>query len=196
VNFNILTLFQREIQPEFGRRKMISRRAIPTLLTATVVVLFAIASVDIVNSFSVSVPPVRSVCRTMVPGHHEYKPQTSESPFAVSTDVNEIKERGVVEVTLHGLGNHTFKGFYLQARGSKNTPIGMFNSNSLAKTHSCGGVRSNAAHHGSPDEKSRVSVSWHAPAGYKGDIQFQATFVENFVHFWTPVKAPEVVKVG
>jgi len=174
---------------------MISRQFIPTMVSATIVVLFAVASVDIVSSFSVSVPPVRTVCRTMHPGHDKYKPQTSESPFSVTTDVTEVPERGVVEVTLHGLGNRTFKGYYLQARGSKDTPIGMFNSNSLAKTHSCGGIRGNAAHHANSEEKDRISVSWLAPPGYNGDVTFTATFVETYVHFWTQVKAP-VVKVG
>jgi len=151
-----------------------------------------------VDCFSVSVPPIRSVCRTMVPGHDKYQPQNitaSPSPFSVVVDQNSVAGGDTVDITLFGNDGKQFIGYYLQARDSKNSPVGMFNPNSLAKTHSCGGIRGNAAHHANPEKKDKVKISWKAPKKYQGDIQFYATFVENYVTFWTMVKAPEVVKV-
>lgn len=60
-------------------------------------VIFLITLIDRASSFSVSVPPVKSVCRSMQPGHDKYKPQTSDSPFLVSTDVSEIAGGNIVE---------------------------------------------------------------------------------------------------
>jgi len=44
-------------------------------------------------------------------------------------------------VTIFGNDGRQFIGYYVQARDMKNSPIGMFNGNTLAKTHSCGGIR-------------------------------------------------------
>ncbi|CAL8094434.1 unnamed protein product [Orchesella dallaii] len=164
------------------------------LCSNIVLFLVVILAVDNVSSFSVSVPPVKSVCRSMQPGHDKYKPQTIDSPFSVSTDISEVQGGSVVEVLLQGSGNKTFKGYYLQARDSNDSPIGMFNSNTLAKVHSCGGIRANAAHHANSEEKNRIAVSWMAPKRYSGEITFTATFVENYVVFWTQVKA-QTIKV-
>lgn len=164
------------------------------LRSSIILFLVIIMSVDNVKSFSVSVPPVKSVCKSMHPGHDKYKPQTVDSPFSVSTDITEVQGGSVVEVLLQGSSNKTFKGYYLQARDSHDAPIGMFNSNTLAKVHSCGGIRANAAHHANSEEKDRIRVSWMAPKRYSGDITFTATFVENYVQFWTQVKA-QTIKV-
>lgn len=59
--------------------------------------LVTVLAIDIVTSFSVSVPPVKSVCKSMHPGHDKYKPQESDSPYLISTDVTEIPSGGVVE---------------------------------------------------------------------------------------------------
>jgi len=172
---------------------MFSKSFPKSFLTA---VLLAVICVDIANSFSVSVPPVKSVCKSMHPGHHKYKPQEVESPFSITTDVSEVRGGNVVEIQLQGLGNRTFKGYYLQARDHNESPIGMFNPNTLAKVHNCGGVRSNAAHHANSEEKERVIVSWVAPKRFSGDITFTVTMLENFVTFWLQMKAPPVKVVS
>lgn len=61
------------------------------------VVLSVICIIASVSCFSVSVPPVKSVCRSMQPGHDKYKPQTSDSPFLVSTDSLEVQGGNIVE---------------------------------------------------------------------------------------------------
>lgn len=69
--------------------------------------ILAVVLIDSISSFSVSVPPVRSVCKSMQPGHDKYKPQTAPSPFIVRTDVTEIKGGNAVE------GNLKFKVFLI-----------------------------------------------------------------------------------
>lgn len=59
--------------------------------------ILSVMLIDSISSFSVSVPPVRSVCRSMQPGHDKYKPQTAPSPFIVRTDATEIKGGNAVE---------------------------------------------------------------------------------------------------
>ena len=43
-----------------------------------------------VNSFSASVPPLRSVCTNMLPHHDVYKPQSSEAPFEITVSSNTV----------------------------------------------------------------------------------------------------------
>lgn len=45
-------------------------------------------------------------------------------------------------VTIYAKNGEKFKGFYVQARDEKGTPIGTFNENTNAKTHSCSGIKS------------------------------------------------------
>lgn len=48
--------------------------------------------VHFADSFSVSVPATRSVCKSMKPGHDQYKPQaSSSSPGNVTTDITQVR---------------------------------------------------------------------------------------------------------
>ena len=49
---------------------------------------------------------------------------------------------GFFSVTLKSTGTAKFKGFYLQGRNEDSKPVGSFANNDVAKTHSCGGIRS------------------------------------------------------
>ncbi len=49
------------------------------------------------DAFSVSVPPVRSVCKSMTPGHDKTKAQQSSPPYSVTTDVTQVSGGNTVE---------------------------------------------------------------------------------------------------
>lgn len=91
---------------KFTSLKMGYRENVLRCFSITVFIL-AVVLIDSISSFSVSVPPVRSVCKSMQPGHDKYKPQTAPSPFIVRTDVTEIKGGNAVE------GNLNFKVFLI-----------------------------------------------------------------------------------
>lgn len=44
-------------------------------------------------------------------------------------------------VKLSGIGGAEFKGFYVQARDSTRSPIGVFIKADGVKTHGCGGIK-------------------------------------------------------
>ncbi|OXA44906.1 putative defense protein isoform X2 [Folsomia candida] len=153
--------------------------------------------VHFADSFSVSVPATRSVCKSMKPGHDQYKPQaSSSSPGNVTTDITQVRGGETVDVTIYARNGEKFKGFYIQARDEKGAPIGTFNENTYVKTHSCGGIKSNAAHHVNSEDKTKVQVSWTAPANYNGRVQILATIVQRFNTYWTGIKANAISVVG
>jgi len=163
------------------------------LLFLTALVVF---SVDYVTSFSSGVPPLRSVCLGMTPQHEKYTPQTSAAPYSITISNTTVNGGNNIEVILRSTGDAKFKGFYIQGRDDKGNPVGSFEINKVAKAHSCGGIKRNAAHHANgKEEKTEARIVWEAPSNYNGGIQFIGTFVKDFVHIWAGVTAePLTVK--
>lgn len=64
------------------------------IILVTLSVIFQFEGVE---PFSVSVPPVRSVCKNMTPGHDKYKPQSSTAPYNVTTDIAQVTGGETVE---------------------------------------------------------------------------------------------------
>ncbi|XP_003197897.2 putative defense protein 3 [Danio rerio] len=132
---------------------------------------------------------VSGVCSSMVPGHNgTYSSTNLDSPYTVTSDVLYYTDGQVITVTLQG-NNTEFRGFLLQARNGME-PVGTFtivgNSSQLLNC----GTEGSAVSHNSSTLKSTVVAQWNAPNINNTDIQFRATFVQNFSVYWVGVASP------
>lgn len=138
-------------------------------------------------------PKNHKVCEALRPHHAGALPQTSASPYIVTTVKDKVPLNTPVEVTLTSTGNATaFKGFVMQARpaaygGAR--PIGMFviDDPTHSKPLNCYSMNDTVTH-SSPIDKSSITFKWLPPGGYTGAVYFQAAFVQVFPIFWINVR--------
>ncbi|CAL8398018.1 unnamed protein product [Arctogadus glacialis] len=143
---------------------------------------------------------VAPACSNMVPSHTG-SPQTGPSPFYVTSSNTTYQDGDTITVQLQSTGATPFKGFLLQARevGGDETPLGSFTvAVGDAQTLSCGLKSPNSAvSHTSPSDKNLISATWTAAASENPkDIEFRATFVENYSRFWVSVRSPILIYSG
>jgi len=155
------------------------------LATAFLTVSF----LSMAHGFTAGAPPLKTVCRDMVPQHHEYKPQPTASPYLISVDKTAADGGTVLRIRINStdaLGTKV-RGFYIQARDSEtNMPIGTFSTSNNVGTHSCNGKRMNAATHTNGNIlKDYVDVEWTAPFDYEGEVLILGTVLRDFVTFWS-----------
>jgi len=143
-----------------------------------------------VLSYPNEVPATDSVCRTMTPGHGP-RPKDGPSVYKITPQVTSVPHDGILEVELKG--EKDFRGFYVQARNANGEPIGTFiPKDANTKVHNCFGGKNNGIFHGSRGTRNNVVVSWKPPKDYSGNVNFVATFVQDFDNFWTNVNGGSV----
>lgn len=161
-------------------------------------VLMAI-SVPSALAFSNGTSKMHHVCKTLKPHHNESVPQTGAAPYQVTTAKDRVPIGGPVLVSLVSRTGTPFKGFMLQARPRplrKLTPFGAFQllDASRSRLMDCVMVANDTVTHNSPVPKTHISFKWFPPKGFRGDVYFEATFVQSFAIFWT--KLVKKVSVG
>lgn len=158
------------------------------VLTLLVIVLFPEGR----DAYSSGAPNTESACQSMFPAGHGVPAQVSPSPVTFNmTEGKTFKAGDYIPVTLRTTDAKGFDGFFIQARlvNSNSTIAGMIFSDGLPstmKTLNCLGMTQSAVTHSSKDEKSSVTVYWHA-ANVTGNVFFRATVVREKVEFWVNV---------
>ncbi|KAG9264787.1 putative ferric-chelate reductase 1 [Astyanax mexicanus] len=147
-----------------------------------------------------SIGNISVVCDTMMPGHG-YVPQNTTPPFRITASNTTYAPGDTITVSLSSTQSGTvFVGFMLQALRTVNgAPVGSFSSsnNSLFRLHSCSSVTNSTISHATGADKAQFVATWVAPPGSSpGNIQFCATFVKNFVQYWTMVKSPVITSAS
>ncbi|KAK2901112.1 hypothetical protein Q8A67_009227 [Cirrhinus molitorella] len=149
-------------------------------------------NIHAVTAFSNGV--VTQACSSMTPSHRSNAPSMLVPPYTVTTDVSNYTEGQMITVTLQANAT-AFRGFLLQAR-NQNGPVGTFtvmgNDSQLLTCTTEGSTVS----HTSSVNKSTIVAQWKAPNTNNADIQFRATFVQNFSLYWVGVESVPVRFVG
>lgn len=142
-----------------------------------------------------------SVCNTMLPFHGGgIPPLTTTSPFRITPVTSVVGSGQELQVEIESFpANVVFKGFMIQARNRfpPNEVLGQFQltDESAVKLINCGG-EANTATHTNTQTKKDLALEWIAPAGFKGEVVFNATIAQDYDKFWvgiqsTPVKIVE-----
>lgn len=142
-----------------------------------------------------------SVCDTMLPFHGGgIPPLTTTSPFRITPVTSVVGSGQELQVEIESFpANVVFKGFMIQARNRfpPNEVLGQFEltDESAVKLINCGG-EANTATHTNTQTKKDLALEWIAPAGFKGEVVFNATIAQDYDKFWvgiesTPVKVVE-----
>ncbi|XP_065088030.1 putative ferric-chelate reductase 1 homolog isoform X2 [Ochlerotatus camptorhynchus] len=142
-----------------------------------------------------------SVCNTMLPFHGGgIPPLTTTSPFRITPVTSVVGSGQELQVEIESFpANVVFKGFMIQARNRfpPNEVLGQFEltDESAVKLINCGG-EANTATHTNTQTKKDLALEWIAPAGFKGEVVFNATIAQDYDKFWvgiesTPVKVVE-----
>ncbi|KAJ0059685.1 hypothetical protein NL108_009823 [Boleophthalmus pectinirostris] len=134
---------------------------------------------------------VTESCVSMEPQHGSI-PQTSVSPFRVSTEKTNYTAGQDVTVSLTATSSDVFEGFLLQARETASgAAVGSFHSApSGTHTLTCGGKASSALAHSSSSGKKSIQVKWR-PVSDRA-VKFYATFVKTKNTYWVAVASPQV----
>ncbi|KAJ8277992.1 hypothetical protein GJAV_G00082530 [Gymnothorax javanicus] len=159
--------------------------------------LFSIAClIRIANCYSSG--EVSASCSDMTPGHVGGTAQSTPSPYEIILDRSNYATGDEITVTLQA-SSSPFLGFMLQAHEvGGNAPIGSFSVTSeQTRLLSCGGITNSAITHRSSAQKTTIQGLWRAPtSGLLKDIEFRATFVQNFTTYWLQVKSSRVAYSG
>lgn len=142
-----------------------------------------------------------SVCNTMLPFHGGgIPPLTTTSPFRITPVASVVGSGQELQVEIESFpANVVFKGFMIQARNRfpPNEVLGQFEltDESAVKLINCDGA-ANTATHTNTQTKKDLALEWIAPAGFKGEVVFNATIAQDYDKFWvgiesTPVKVVE-----
>ncbi|XP_052772855.1 ferric-chelate reductase 1-like [Mya arenaria] len=130
-------------------------------------------------------------CLTMFPKHNGQQRQTAPSHFRFHLQTASSFRPGDsinVSVTSEKAG-HALTGIQLRARptsGDRERIVGQFVAWPEEKTQALdclGGIR-NLITHSNNEPVTTLTFTWRAPDVNVGDVQFIATFVEDFDHFW------------
>lgn len=112
-----------------------------------VVIAIALIAVPVAWGYSAGAPP--DVCGDLLPKHH-VAPQSSASPYRVSTTADKVRSGDTITITIAGQSSKdTIKGFFAEVTDESGRPIGSFDidpSNPHIQTRNCAGgskVRSN-----------------------------------------------------
>ncbi|ESO90386.1 hypothetical protein LOTGIDRAFT_164312 [Lottia gigantea] len=151
-------------------------------------------NINLVRGFAEG--PPTSTCITQFPKHENAeKQQTGTPPFKITVDPASYKPSETITVGLETLQqvNKTFQGILVSAHrksGNREEILGMFTEVQIEKmkTLSCFGGKSNVAVHKNNNPVDSLVVKWIPHFNY-GDVEFRATFLENFTTFWTGITA-------
>ncbi|XP_047424435.1 putative ferric-chelate reductase 1 [Mugil cephalus] len=136
---------------------------------------------------------VTESCEDMHP-HHGTKPQTSPSPFSITTDNTTYTPGQDVTVQLWAPDSTTFSGFLLQARevGGQSVAVGKYYTiTEDVQVLTCSKRPSSAVSHTSDSAKSYIEVTWRPEdSEHVKAVQFHASFVQNYTTFWVDVTSP------
>ncbi|XP_076833523.1 putative ferric-chelate reductase 1 [Brachyhypopomus gauderio] len=153
------------------------------------------------GTFSYSAGNIAGACEDMMPLHTSFKPQATTAPFGITVSSTTYTPGDLITVTLKAVVNGTnFKGFMLQARKTGVTgAVGYFSSSSTTqfRLHNCSNTQSSAISHASGENKMRFESTWVAPSHHSlGNIEFCATFVEEYDAFWMVKSSPVLSTAG
>ncbi|XP_034166527.2 putative ferric-chelate reductase 1 [Pangasianodon hypophthalmus] len=140
---------------------------------------------------------IAPVCDSMMPTHTPFMPQNITEPYRVRVDRRTCRPGDMIRVTLESVDSTEFEGFMLQARPSSgNSAVGYFmpGNASLVRLHNCFNTEKSAISHSGANELTRIEVMWVAPlTAAPEDITFCATFVKNYIEFWTMVSSHTIL---
>ncbi|XP_078136990.1 putative ferric-chelate reductase 1 isoform X1 [Sander vitreus] len=140
---------------------------------------------------------VTDSCVDLLPHHSGQSPQTKPAPFTVAMDRSSYKLGDPVKVTLQA-STSPFTGFLLEAREVGGlSPVGSFSMvPANAQLLTCSQKTNSAVAHNSGSTKTSIQVTWTLASGNAKNIQFHASFVQNFNTFWVDVTSPALTFVA
>ncbi|XP_042893627.1 putative defense protein Hdd11-like [Penaeus japonicus] len=134
-----------------------------------------------------------STCETMLPQGLVAAPQTSDAPFVLLVPEEMIPSGSEVNVVLAGFDPEVkFEGFFIEAYGASEQPIGTFVTAPMKLD--CGGPAT-AAYSADSTEKVVQMLSWKSPENMKGTVTFRGTVIMNNEIFWVNVVSKKVMLV-
>jgi hypothetical protein len=130
-------------------------------------------------------------CREMKPHHNGSQEMETDSPYKIY--VKKVDRSTYNLVLRNKKDNGTpFKGFILQARDDNyDSPVGEFflkGSNAIKFMNCSMAFPMSSITHTNREPKVSVEVDWKAPTGFKGDVVFKATVVQQFNTFWADLE--------
>ncbi|XP_061096392.1 putative ferric-chelate reductase 1 isoform X2 [Conger conger] len=134
----------------------------------------------------------------MKPRHTGTTDQSTPSPYNITSDRNSYITGDEITVTLQ-TSSTPFRGFMLQAREVGGSgPVGSFSiTDEQAQLLLCNALPNSAVTHTSKSLKYNITAIWRAPtSGRLKDIEFRATFVQNFSTYWLQVNSSKVIYSG
>ncbi|XP_061877824.1 putative ferric-chelate reductase 1 isoform X2 [Entelurus aequoreus] len=132
---------------------------------------------------------VADSCEDLHPRHSGLNPQRDAAPFIVTAD----PFREEVTVQLTAPDSKPFLGFLLQARAlGQSSPVGSFSLlTDQARLLNCSQKPNSAVSHTSKSPKTSFKVIWtREPSGKEKQIQFHASFVQDYQTFWVDITSP------
>ncbi|XP_076472638.1 uncharacterized protein LOC143302035 [Babylonia areolata] len=205
--FSLLLSFSRTISQSFPEVRMLSTG-----------VVFFVALVVSSSAFKngARMPPdlmMDSMCSTgdFRPHHPRtgplMMPQHQQAPYVLEVDRTSYGPNTVIKVTLKGDNVTThFKGFFItiDAADAKMGVKGDFTPADPPQARRRGGPLSKPTTfcmkgitHTGNTNKNSVVIAYRAPANFThGNMQFKATVVKDFRHFYTGIRSPQVNAVG
>ncbi|XP_061821943.1 putative ferric-chelate reductase 1 isoform X2 [Nerophis lumbriciformis] len=132
---------------------------------------------------------VADSCEDLHPRHSGLNPQRDAAPFIVTAD----PFREEVTVQLTAPDSKPFLGFLLQARAlGQSSPVGSFSLlTDQARLLNCSQKPNSAVSHTSKSPKTSIKVIWtQEPSGKEKQIQFHASFVQDYQTFWVDITSP------
>ncbi|XP_056460184.1 putative ferric-chelate reductase 1 isoform X4 [Gadus chalcogrammus] len=131
-------------------------------------------------------------CTSLLPDHSfngvDFPPQNSDIPFEVNAIAGE-GESIIVSLGSRSSAAPPFRGFMVDVRKSEIDPANgsfvEFGPGSTGLT--CNGIQDSAVTQNSNIPKTFVQVKWQAQENGSSSFFLRATFVQDFVTFWSPV---------
>ncbi|KAF0758427.1 putative defense protein Hdd11, partial [Aphis craccivora] len=184
------------IRPYFTRNSIYSADRMMVVNAKLALLLVSVAAfgyLKTASAYSEGAP--LEVCSDLMPQHGP-EAQTKDSPYTLTPNRKSVKGGESITLTLASKDFSKFKGFMVQARDSRDKPMGSFTPLPASKNNtefkgkwkllSCpDGPSNNTATHANAVEKSRVVLTWTAPKTL--DLQsfkFKYTVAKNGGEYW------------
>ncbi|CAF2342622.1 unnamed protein product [Rotaria sp. Silwood2] len=162
-------------------------------MTLVLVVLATILLAFQINAYPNGAP--KKVCTgPMIPHHHHLEPQPPETSPITKFNTAWNSDNETISIQIES--NQPMKGVFVQGRRiNGNEPLGTF-VNIPAETHLVKCQTGDGITHSSPQKWKQLQLTWKKPTSITNqeEIQFWATIVVDFEHFWVIKSIPTELK--
>ncbi|XP_054708770.1 putative defense protein 3 isoform X2 [Uloborus diversus] len=155
--------------------------------------IISVASVILAVTKSYPSGAPEDTCKTFNANHTGVSAQNSQPKYDLTVSPSSVAPGGIVKVTLQGTGGETFRGFFIQGFDASNKAVGKFRKQADAQTRDCSGPGSaTAATHVNNNDKTKVVLTWQAPASFSGKVNYRAVVVKTYEYYWNNIKSNQL----